>query len=48
MTFGYNANFFSDCAEGRINVFAQNLYSELEVERHGLLVRNILLQSFAG
>jgi len=31
MTFGYNANLYSDCAAGRIK--AHNLYSMLEDER---------------
>lgn len=33
MTFGYNANLYTDCAAGRIKDFANNLYSMLEDER---------------
>ncbi|KAF4546383.1 Nb-arc and tpr domain protein [Lasiodiplodia theobromae] len=33
MTFGYNANLFSDCATGRLTTFANNLISGLEMKR---------------
>ncbi|KFY83269.1 hypothetical protein V498_08192, partial [Pseudogymnoascus sp. VKM F-4517 (FW-2822)] len=33
MTFGYNANLFTDCASGRINDFANNLIALLAAKR---------------